>query len=53
MCTYSEKCTILYKNIQGLYDKVNYLSATANENRYDILCLSEHWLNDNEMKGSF
>lgn len=43
---------ILHINIQGLHRKQIELEILAHEKRADILCISEHWLSEEEISSS-
>lgn len=49
ICSQTLLFKIGYLNVQGMNEKHVVLNNFANENRFDILCLSEHWCEENEI----
>ena len=41
---------MFYRNIQSIRNKIELIESLAVNDSIDIICLSEHWLNQNEME---
>lgn len=39
----------MYLKIQGLASNVNLLKTVAVNNNLDVICLAEHWLNNDNL----
>lgn len=42
--------SLLFLNVQGLSGKLNVIESLTLEEHYDIICLSEHWLLEDELQ---
>ena len=45
-----ERVSLFHINIQCLSNKVPQLTLFLNEFKYDVVCLSEHWMNEESLK---
>lgn len=44
----SPNLTLLHQNAQGLGDKLNLLETVFTNLQVDVLCVSEHWMTNEE-----
>lgn len=44
------ECSVFCLNVQSLPNKINALNIFLSENPFDILCVSEHWLDINSLR---
>ena len=45
----NDNIRVLHYNVQGLNGKACQLEVFLNEGNYDVLCLNEHWISDENL----